>query len=196
MMTGRVANRLLGMLRQGEPAREILESALREYEGMDAVLEVATPRRLADWARELRAWVDGGFSSCPPPPHVTAICLSVNTGVVEGADTQWLRFQGHPDERAGQSYEAVNLWPDLDFWSIPAFDALALDFPKGEELAVFLTAALVRDAFSGKPGPRLSRPLDVHVRPECAGETLLVGRLTNSGIDLEPASQDLWWPGD
>jgi hypothetical protein len=196
MMTGQVANRLLGMLRNGDPARKILEQALREYQNMDAVLEVATTRKLAAWARELRAWFDGAFSESPPLPHVSAVCLSVNTGLVAGVETQWLRFQGHPDEAAGQSYEAVDLWPALDYWTIPAFDRLGLDFPQGEELAIFLTAALVRDAFSGKTGPQLSRPLDIHVRPECAGETVLVGRVTKSGIDLAPACQNLWWAGD
>jgi hypothetical protein len=162
---------------------------------MDTALEVATADELSAAAVQLRAWIEHAVALRPPPKYVTAVCLSVNTGFLseDGPPVQWLRFQGYPDEDRGQGWDDMDLWSDAGTWSAPVFEAFARDFAQGEELAIVLTAALVRDAFTGG-APSAAGPVDVHVRPESVSESVQVGRLHPSGIQLESAGQNLWGP--
>jgi hypothetical protein len=187
MLTRKSANELVGMLKAGRSAAEIAARALLEFPALVPLGPVMNTTCLDELSRELAGWIERNVARKPIPAHVRGLWLSVALPVV--------LLQPHPETTRGDDWDILDYWADSDPWQPALLDVLAECYPAGEELAVVLLAALLRD-FAATTPSSLTREsagdLMLEVRPDCAGETITVGALGPNGFSLASTGQNLW----
>jgi hypothetical protein len=186
MLTRNSAEDLVGMLRRGDPAEEIAARALSEFPTLEHLRPAMTESRLHHLALELAGWIEGNATRKPVPGHVRGLWFSVALPLVQ--------MQPHPETTQGEEWELLDHWADSP-WQPALFREMADDSIAGEELAVVVLAALLRDVAARKLvslSHAAAGPLALEVRPDCAYESITVGLMEPDGFSTSSARQNLW----
>jgi len=186
MLTRNSAEHLVSMLRGGETAEAIARRALSEFPSLEHLRPSLGEGRLRELSSELAGWIERNATRKPIPGHVRGLWFSVDLPLV--------RMQPHPETARGEDWESLDHWADSP-WEPALLREMTADPIAGEELAVVVLAALLRDAGARNlfSLPReAAGPLALDVRPDCAYDSITVGLVEPDGFRAASASQNLW----